>query len=225
MHTDTRDEVLAVSAGLCVHCGALAQEIDHIIPKAAKGGDDISNLSAVCKACHKEKSCVDLNRVGVEDLNMFTSRFSDETWEGFVKSRKPTQIVCDLHKPIPSLQVVNVDVKSCRLSALIEANAHDIPIFSPIDEFKPSVAGVLCDYNWVDLGACKSILGVLPYDGPRWYDKASCEFFLEVGIATWRDFKLSYQASAHRSAKDLATRLNKMKQMWEQVGESKEGVD
>ena len=68
-------------------------------------------------------------------------------------------------------------------------------------------------------------LGILPYDGPRWYCRASCEFFLEVGIATWRDFKLSYQASAHRTAKDLATRLKTLKQLWEQVGESKEGCD
>ena len=103
---------------------------------------------------------------------------------GFVESRKPTQIVCDLHKSQANLQVVNVDVRSCRLSALLEANAHDIPIYSPVGEFKASVAGTIADYTWIDIGACKSIMGVLPYDGARWYDKASCEFFLEVGIAS-----------------------------------------
>ena len=133
--------------------------------------------------------------------------------------------MCDLHKPIANLQVVNVDVRSCRLSALIEANAHHIPIFSPIDEFKPSVPGTLCDYTWVDLGSVRSVMGVLPYDGPRWYCRASCEFFLEVGIATWSDFKLSYQASAHRSAKDLADCLTRMKKLWGQVGETAQGKD
>ena len=110
MQASTRDEVYAMSDGLCVHCGGLAEEIDHKIPKGASGSDDIANLCAVCKVCHKQKSSTDLHRVGVEDLNMFTSRFSDETWAGFVESRKPTQIVCDLHKSLPNLQVVNVDL-------------------------------------------------------------------------------------------------------------------
>lgn len=34
----------------------LAQEVDHIIPKAAGGTDHINNLQAICKACHREKT-------------------------------------------------------------------------------------------------------------------------------------------------------------------------
>ena len=98
---------------------------------------------------------------------MFVSRFSDETWEGFDLARKPTQIACDLHRGQVNGTIVEVDVKACRLNALVEANVRDVPIFSPVDEFTNSIAGVLADYTWVDLGACRSLLGVMPYDGPR----------------------------------------------------------
>ena len=42
---------------------------------------------------------------------MFVSRFSDETWAGFVEARRPTQMVYNLHEAPPGVQVVEVDVK------------------------------------------------------------------------------------------------------------------
>ena len=71
MQATTRDEVMEMTSGLCVHCGALAEEIDHRIPKGAGGSDDVDNQCAVCKVCHKQKSATDLHRVGVEDLNVY----------------------------------------------------------------------------------------------------------------------------------------------------------
>jgi len=41
-----------------------------------------------------------------------------------------------------------------------------VPIFSPIDEFRPATEGTLADYNWADKGSSyRSVLGILPYDG------------------------------------------------------------
>lgn len=34
----------------------LATEVDHIIPKAKGGTDDLSNLQAICEDCHKKKT-------------------------------------------------------------------------------------------------------------------------------------------------------------------------
>ena len=115
----------------------------------------------------KEKTSFDEQRLDVEDSSAFISRFSQETWDGLVESRKPSQIVCNLHEEVEG-GVVNIDVRSCRLNALIEANVHPIPIFSPVDEFKEAVQGELADYTWVQLKDCRSPLGLLPYDGPRW---------------------------------------------------------
>ena len=54
--------------------------------------------------------------------------------------------MCNLHEAVQGRQVVEVDVKGCKVNAIIVANVHDIPIFSPIDEFTCSTPGVLADY-------------------------------------------------------------------------------
>lgn len=45
---------------LCQPCRKIgrvtaAKECDHIKPKAEGGTDDLSNLQAICSACHREK--------------------------------------------------------------------------------------------------------------------------------------------------------------------------
>jgi len=37
-------------------CGARASEVDHIVAKRKGGGDDWSNLRAMCKPCHSRKT-------------------------------------------------------------------------------------------------------------------------------------------------------------------------
>lgn len=49
---------------LCQPCLALgrytqAKEVDHIIPKAKGGSDDLSNLQSICIPCHKVKTAQD----------------------------------------------------------------------------------------------------------------------------------------------------------------------
>ena len=109
LQTEARDTIMARNGGRCVICGGVAQEIDHSIPRGAFGQDDLENMAAICRACHKQKTSIDHQRLGIEDLNVYMSPFSDEIWAGFVESRKPTQFVCDLHKAQPNLQDVEVD--------------------------------------------------------------------------------------------------------------------
>jgi 5-methylcytosine-specific restriction protein A len=56
-----RAQVLARDEGLCQACLAagrttVAEQVDHVIPKAAGGTDDLANLQALCRECHDEKS-------------------------------------------------------------------------------------------------------------------------------------------------------------------------
>lgn len=45
----------------CVRCGKKLRrgdvDIDHILPKAQGGGDDIDNLQCMCKHCNRSKGC------------------------------------------------------------------------------------------------------------------------------------------------------------------------
>lgn len=61
-----RDQVLLRDQYLCQceQCGGkrlLADEVDHIVPLSRGGTDDLSNLRAINKDCHKAKTARDAN--------------------------------------------------------------------------------------------------------------------------------------------------------------------
>ncbi len=151
---ELKKELCGRQKGRCAVCGdPTVAEVDHTVPRSCFGSDGIENLRYLCMMCHKAKE--DHQRLHVEDPNPYMSRFNQETWAGFVLSRKPTQVVCDLHEATegPTLEI---DVRSCRLNGIIEGNVLDIPIFSPLGEFAEPKLGTVADYSCVDLGAVRS---------------------------------------------------------------------
>ena len=150
------------------------------------------------------------------------SRFNKDTFEDFCLSRKPTQNVCNLNPNAKDLPVLEIDVISCRLNGILEANCDDIPVYSPLDEIckydgKPG----LHDYVWVDIQIPEDkLLQNYVYDGPRWYSKSECQVMLEWKICTYSDFKLVFDATTHRSANDLKEVLLKIQAIWQRVGKT-----
>ena len=61
----TRLAVIARDGGVCQLCGLLVQgddreaHIDHIVEKAAGGGDQLSNLRLVHRSCHSKRHACD----------------------------------------------------------------------------------------------------------------------------------------------------------------------
>lgn len=57
-----RAQVLQRDAGICQHClretGAVHEgtEVDHRVPKAQGGSDDLSNLQTICRPAHRAKT-------------------------------------------------------------------------------------------------------------------------------------------------------------------------
>ena len=49
------------------------------------------------------------------------------------------------------------------------------------------------------------------------------QFMLETGVCKWRHIKLSFSATTHRPAADLASKLKKMQKVWYEVGGSFQG--
>ena len=218
---ELKRELAGRQAGKCAVCGdPTVAEVDHTVPRSCFGADGPDNYRYLCALCHKQKTADDHQRLHVEDPNPYMSRFNEETWEGFVLSRKPTQVVCDLHAAMEGAPTLEIDVRSCRLNGIIEGNVLDISIYSPLDEFTEPKLGTVADYSWVDLGAVRSPLKLYIWDGPRWYDKASVQFMLETGQCRWCDIKLAFDATTHRPASDLASKLKKIRGLWQSVGGS-----
>ena len=47
---------------LCAECGAIATEVDHIVPRKNGGENVDSNLRALCKPCHSRKTMRETRR-------------------------------------------------------------------------------------------------------------------------------------------------------------------
>ena len=112
------------------------KEIDHTVARSCYGRDEVGNYRGLCQLCHKLKTYNDRQKMHVEDHCPYMSRFNEETWEGFVCSRKPTQVVCNLHDELPSVPILHCDIRSCRYNAITESNTDPIPIFSPMENPK-----------------------------------------------------------------------------------------
>ena len=114
---DIRRELAGKQKGRCHVCGDELEngELDHSIPRGGRcfGSDDSQGLKYLCHMCHASKTSEDRARMNVEDPNVFMSRFSSEVWRGFVESRRPTQMVCNLNEATDG-PCWEVDVRSCR---------------------------------------------------------------------------------------------------------------
>ena len=57
---------------------------------------------------------------------------------------------------------------------------------------------------------CEAPLLTYIYDGPRWYDAASVKFMMSHGLCKWQHIYLHFNATTHRPAGDLASKLKKI---------------
>ena len=61
---ELRSFIFNRSDGKCVYCGAKAEEIDHVVPRANGGTNSTYNLVASCRACNQMKSNLALKDFG-----------------------------------------------------------------------------------------------------------------------------------------------------------------
>ena len=68
-HSSTREklgEIIKRDGNKCWLCGGKWSQIDHVVPKAAGGLNNVENLQLLCRECHEKKTReVDLPRIRV----------------------------------------------------------------------------------------------------------------------------------------------------------------
>ena len=104
--------------GACAKCGSAIErgEADHIAPLRDAVAEQRQRFRLLCDACHREVTDVVTKR----PINPILSFFNKHTYQSFVNSVRPIQFVLPLNKIAPDLELVNVDVKRCRRSCLME---------------------------------------------------------------------------------------------------------
>ena len=147
-----RASLLASQNGGCEKCGGAITrgEADHIAPLRDAIAGQAQKFRLLCKACHGEVTDVVTRR----PTNPIISVFNIDTYESFVNSSRPVQFVFPIGKIDPNLELVNVDVKRCRRSCMVESTSP-WPVFCAHDEVvAPGLE--LHDFNWVDKGEVKT---------------------------------------------------------------------
>ena len=109
---------------------------------------------------------------------------------------------------------------SCRKNGLANAR-FPIPVFCPLDCIVPAREGELADLTYVDLpfDGRRGLLDRLPYVGRGWYSKPACAEMLDSGLAQWRHFRWSLEATAHVDQRWLEQALQAMEEAWPEEGE------
>ena len=103
----------------------------------------------------------------------------------------------------------------CRKNGLANAR-FPIPVFCPLDCIVPAREGELADLTYVDLpfDGRRGLLDRLPYVGRGWYSKPACAEMLDSGLAQWRHFRWSLEATAHVDQRWLEQALQTMEEAW-----------
>ena len=86
------------------------------------------------------------------------------------------------------------------------------PIFCPKDNVEQAREGHLADLTYVKLweDGRWAAFKQLPYVGQGWYAKPAVAYMLEKGLATWRDFVYSLDATAHVDQDSVTQALQQM---------------
>ena len=95
--------------------------------------------------CHNEASGPTQRR----SVNPTISQFNPAAYEAFVRSPRPVQRVAKLDAIDPRREIVNINVRRCRRSCLVNA-VEPWPVFCAHDEINRT--SELADFNWIDAG-------------------------------------------------------------------------
>lgn len=63
-NTNLKSFIFSKTNNKCSYCGAPAQEIDHIVPRAKGGTNSTYNLTPACRSCNEKKSNLSLKEFG-----------------------------------------------------------------------------------------------------------------------------------------------------------------
>ena len=199
---------------MCKLCGApiTAQtcELDHIVPVRQAYQGQALELQALCFECHKVKTSMEGNH-----STTLESRFCRYVYQNYAASPRLPPLVCQLQKWDAERPCKGIDVCRCRKNGLANAR-FPIPVFCPLDCIVPAREGELADLTYVDLpfDGRRGLLDRLPYVGRGWYSKPACAEMLDSGLAQWRHFRWSLEATAHVDQRWLEQALQTMEEAW-----------
>ena len=186
---------------------SLSLEIDHIIPLAGGGTNNIENLQPLCNNCHKQKTSAEkelgaytirdiessiFNKVALENV---ITRSDYKAWQ-FVEKLEPTRQLKTAYK---------IDMRKCRRN-LTYNSKYEFPVYSVMDNARPFSGAVVCGTFYV------KTKNIFPMRGSGWYSQPLVEYALGKNIIQLSHIKMEFIPSnklpAGHFKKPIDTLLN-----------------
>lgn len=188
---DTRTNIYKKQNNKCATCEKNAPtQIDHILPLANGGNNNMDNLQGLCKQCHQDKSKNE-SEEGYFNVDELASSYGTHT-DGIVNGpgfRRWAFTEWEEQDERPTLcnEPKCIDINKCRKN-ILRNSKYDYCVYSVLDQptkFKHVQPG----FFYVETDA------YFPMRGTRWYSQPMVEYALELNIIELEDIKYQYVPS------------------------------
>ncbi len=183
-----REEFIQKHDSKCSDCKLVCEnlQIDHIIPLASGGKNDISNLQPLCVDCHKQKT-IEENESGYAVKDEEISFFNQLCFDKVVNTVdfKTWQFVETVQEEVKGLPTFKLDMRKCRKN-IMYFSKYEWPVYCVMDSPKPFSGKIQCGKFYVITE------NTFPLRGCGWYSQPEIECGLSEGFLKIKDIVMEF---------------------------------
>jgi 5-methylcytosine-specific restriction endonuclease McrA len=190
-----KEMVLEKSKKKCAGCECCLEskkyEIDHIRPLANGGTNQIDNLQALCKACHRDKTANE-NEQGLYVKFSDTESCFNNTVQEIMNSplSHAYAFVEPVKEPAKGKKLFTIDINKCRRNILLN-HKHDYCIFNVMDEPEEyKKIKIIEGLYYIETDS------YFPLRGNGWYYHSLVQYCLDNNIITKNNIKYVIYSSS-----------------------------
>jgi 5-methylcytosine-specific restriction enzyme A len=190
-----KEMVLDKSEKKCTGCQCCLEskkyDIDHIKPLSSGGTNEIDNLQALCKACHRDKTANE-NEQGLYVKFSDTESCFNNTVQEIMNSplSHAYAFVEPIREPTKDKKLFTIDINKCRRNILLN-HKHDYCIFNVMDEPEEyKKTKIIEGLYYIETDS------YFPLRGNGWYYHSLVQYCLDNNIITKNNIKYVIYSSS-----------------------------
>lgn len=171
---EERKQIKQRKGNRCCNCeSCVSLQIDHIIPIAKGGSNDINNLQLLCRACHLQKTTQEAANGDYLQIDDIVSSFNSKV-KGIFDSHEMKKWAF-VEKRGDYEAKYGFDINKCRKN-IAYFTKYEWCVYSVMDDVKPFSGEMRAGFFYVNS------YNMFPLRGNGWYSQAMVEYCLDRGI-------------------------------------------
>jgi len=175
-------------------------EIDHIRPLSNGGTNDKSNLQALCKSCHRDKTKIEHSNCDHFKVRDYISNYNIEAYRA-IKSKFFSKIqFCEYFLNEDRIEyykkrynMYSIDDNKCRRNLLINYK-FDFPVYSCLDNIEKFDGKLNTGFYYLE-GRSAFPVNIFPLRGNGFYSLPMVQYCLRNNIIIQSNIKYQYKPS------------------------------